>query len=175
MTETAERLKSELSRLPAQDRAELASFPIDSLDPQQDEDVEAAWQAELERRAEEVRSGAAIGEPAESVSRTQREALVKQIVLHREAREELDEAMLWYERQRTGLGMELLTEVESASRRISAQPEVGSCSGRQSIGFLLVRRFPYVLYYLDLPERIWILAVAHARRRPGYWKSRRPE
>ena len=73
MTETAERLKSELSRLPAQDRAELAFFLIDSLDPQQDEDAEAAWESELERRAEEIRSGRAIGEPAESVFRELRE------------------------------------------------------------------------------------------------------
>ena len=71
--------------------------------------------------------------------------------------------------------MELLSEVESASRRITAQPEVGSRYKATEYRFLLVRRFPYVLYYLDLPERIWIAAVAHARRRPGYWRSRRPE
>ena len=73
MTETAERLKSELSRLPVQDRAELASFLIDSLDPQQDDDVDAAWEAELERRAEEIRGGRAVGDLAENVFRELRE------------------------------------------------------------------------------------------------------
>lgn len=64
MTETAERLKSELSRLPAQDRAELASFLIDSLDPQRDEGVEAAWQ---NWRSGSTRSAAA--EPSASRQR----------------------------------------------------------------------------------------------------------
>jgi toxin ParE1/3/4 len=38
-----------------------------------------------------------------------------------------------------------------------------------------VRRFPYVVFYLDLEEYIWIAAVAHQRRRPGYWVYRTPE
>jgi len=26
--------------------------------------------------------------------------------------------------------------------------------------------------YLDLPDKIWVVAVAHLRQRPGYWKDR---
>lgn len=37
-----------------------------------------------------------------------------------------------------------------------------------------VRRFPYHLIYLELPDRLQILAVAHDRRRPGYWVGRVP-
>lgn len=37
----------------------------------------------------------------------------------------------------------------------------------------LLKRFPYGIIYAQLDERILILAVAHAKRSPGYWESRR--
>jgi putative addiction module component (TIGR02574 family) len=67
MGETAERLKSELAMLPPQERAELARYLIRSLDTAETEDVEAAWDTELARRAEEILSGHATGERAEEV------------------------------------------------------------------------------------------------------------
>ena len=67
MTEAAEHLKSQLLELPSGDRAALARFLIDSLDEEVDLDDEDAWDAELARRAEEIRSGQAEGEPAEQV------------------------------------------------------------------------------------------------------------
>jgi toxin ParE1/3/4 len=33
-------------------------------------------------------------------------------------------------------------------------------------------KFPYSVVYLDEPDRVWIVAVMHARRRPGYWTNR---
>jgi putative addiction module component (TIGR02574 family) len=67
MTDTALRLKTELARLPEQDRAALASFLIDTLDTEMDIDADAAWEVELGRREEEIRSGKAVGEPAPKV------------------------------------------------------------------------------------------------------------
>jgi putative addiction module component (TIGR02574 family) len=67
MTETAEQLKAQLSQLSTQERAELAHFLIHSLDEGVDADAEAAWDAELARRMEEIRSGKAVGEPADKV------------------------------------------------------------------------------------------------------------
>ena len=32
--------------------------------------------------------------------------------------------------------------------------------------------FPYALIYLDEPERVWIVAVMHMKRQPGYWRNR---
>ena len=64
MTDTALRLKSELAQLPEQDRAALAHFLIDTLDAEVDDDADALWEAELNRREQEIRSGTAIGEPA---------------------------------------------------------------------------------------------------------------
>jgi putative addiction module component (TIGR02574 family) len=67
MTETAEQLKAQLSQLSTQERAELAHFLIHSLDEGVDADAEAAWDAELARRMKEIRSGKAVGEPADKV------------------------------------------------------------------------------------------------------------
>lgn len=60
-------MKSELSQLSTQDRAELAQFLIESLDQGADPDAEAAWDAELSQRMEEIRTGKAAGEPADQV------------------------------------------------------------------------------------------------------------
>ena len=66
MTQTAERLKDEVLRLPTEDRAELAYCLIRSLD-EDNADIQASWEAELERRWQEMESGLVIGQPAENV------------------------------------------------------------------------------------------------------------
>lgn len=67
MTAVAEKLRAELTRLNDNERGELAHFLIQSLDPLSDEDADAAWDVELKRRADEISSGQAIGEPADKV------------------------------------------------------------------------------------------------------------
>jgi putative addiction module component (TIGR02574 family) len=54
-------------RLSEAERAELARFLVASLDQGADKDAGEAWDAELERRAEDIKSGRASGEPAEKV------------------------------------------------------------------------------------------------------------
>jgi plasmid stabilization system protein ParE len=39
--------------------------------------------------------------------------------------------------------------------------------------FRLVRRFPYVVVYRQIAARVQIVAVAHGKRKPGYWKRRK--
>jgi putative addiction module component (TIGR02574 family) len=67
MTETAEKLKIELSHLSVQERAEIASFLIHSLDENADQDIESAWDAELAQRTQKINSGNASGEPSDQV------------------------------------------------------------------------------------------------------------
>jgi putative addiction module component (TIGR02574 family) len=66
MSETLEKLKSQLGELTNAEKADLAHFLIHSLD-EEDGDVEAAWDEELLRRTNEIKSGEAIGKPAEQV------------------------------------------------------------------------------------------------------------
>ena len=62
MTDVAERIKREVSTLSAAERAELVHYLLQTLDEGADEDAEAAWDAELARRAEEIQNGTAVGE-----------------------------------------------------------------------------------------------------------------
>jgi toxin ParE1/3/4 len=41
--------------------------------------------------------------------------------------------------------------------------------------FYRLNRFPYLIYYEIMPNRVRVVAIAHKRRRPGYWRNRKPE
>ena len=93
-----------------------------------------------------------------------------------EASAEFQEAALWYEAQRPGLGLAFLAAVDRTVEHLSAWPETGTVvpgvSGTLSVRTLTVSRFPYYLAYVVAGDTIRVLAVAHERRRPGYWKPR---
>jgi putative addiction module component (TIGR02574 family) len=67
MPDTLETLKSRLGTLPSRDRAELAQFLIDSLDSESDAGAGDAWEAELSRRAADIRAGYVKGKSADQV------------------------------------------------------------------------------------------------------------
>lgn len=88
------------------------------------------------------------------------------------AREEFAAAVRWYEEQRPGLGADFFDSVTEATSRIETQPHIGTFDPETRTRRVLVRRFPYqVVYYLS-DDGIAIVAVAHSKRRPGYWKDR---
>ena len=66
MTQAVEHLKSQARVLSATERAELAYFLLTSLEPEE-KGVQEAWRAEIARRVAEIRSGSAVGRPAEEV------------------------------------------------------------------------------------------------------------
>jgi len=87
------------------------------------------------------------------------------------------DATRWYEQQRIGLGLEFLAAVDAAIVRIEENPRIGSRAlgvEDDDIRRIFVRRFPYHVVYIELPDRVQILAVAHDRRRPAYWVGRLP-
>jgi len=97
------------------------------------------------------------------------------VLFHRLAAQEYRDARRWYERRRAGLGAELKAAVEKAVERIAAQPDRWPVF-RDRYRRVRLRRFPYALYYhIDNLDDILILAVAHHRRRPGYWLRRKRE
>ncbi len=69
MSTTLEQLKTVIAELTPEEKAELANFLADSIDQggSADGDVEAAWDDELARRADEIRGGRANGKPADVV------------------------------------------------------------------------------------------------------------
>lgn len=90
---------------------------------------------------------------------------------HPEALAEADEAAGYYEARKPGLGLDFRKAIEVAVRRIEQTPERWPPLTPRTRRFRL-RRFPYAVVYAILPDRISVVAVAHDKRRPGYWKDR---
>lgn len=90
------------------------------------------------------------------------------------ASEEFSEAVRWYEEQRPGLGAEFFDAVTATIALIEARPETGAVVSRAGVTRrALVSRFPYQVVYHFAGREIVIVAFAHLKRRPGYWKKRR--
>ena len=99
---------------------------------------------------------------------------MKPVVFDSEANEEYRDAASWYEARRDGLGEEFTAEIEQASQRIAQMPQSFPPHDSAGMRRCVLRRFPYTIFFLELDDRIWIAAVAHHKRRPGYWDHRRP-
>lgn len=88
------------------------------------------------------------------------------------AEEEMIEASDFYEARSEGLGFEYLDDVQRIIDLARDYPKIG-----QSItgGFrrAVLQRFPFSIIYSEEPSEIVIIAVAHAKRRPGYWRGRK--
>jgi toxin ParE1/3/4 len=87
---------------------------------------------------------------------------------------ELAAAVRWYEERRPGWGGKLFDAVSHAFALIESHSEIGSPRrSRPAVRQVIVRGFPYMVVYRVRPDDVYIVAVAHARRRPGYWQNRR--
>lgn len=91
---------------------------------------------------------------------------------HPEADAELEEAAVFYESRLAGLGKSFAAEVERTIALVREFPEAGSQVGTRRRR-VLVARFPYSIVYRQDPDAVVIVAVAHQRRRPGYWRRRK--
>jgi plasmid stabilization system protein ParE len=97
----------------------------------------------------------------------------KSLVVLPEAEEELRAALRWYEAKRPGLGLELIGVVDQALAAIAAMPHrfpvwAADTKYRRAV----LRRFPYVVVFEDREDTVEVVALAHVRRRPGYWRER---
>jgi plasmid stabilization system protein ParE len=90
---------------------------------------------------------------------------------HPEAEEEFLDAVSFYESLVPGLGQRFNSEVQTAAARLLAFPEIGPPL-EASLRKLVLERFPYCLIYSFSTEVVHIVAVAHERRKPGYWQER---
>jgi toxin ParE1/3/4 len=95
-----------------------------------------------------------------------------EIEFHEEADEELKAAAEYYESAEEGLGEAFLRSVEFGLRQIQLYPLAWSILF-DDVRRYLVPRFPYALVYRIERDRVFILAVAHTRRRPRYWLGRK--
>ncbi len=90
-----------------------------------------------------------------------------------EAEHELTEAAGWYESKRRGLGVELVALIDRAIGEIAEAPQSYPLwRADRPYRMLVVRRFPYVIFFRVEGAIVDVVAIAHAKRGPGYWSTR---
>jgi toxin ParE1/3/4 len=98
----------------------------------------------------------------------------KAIQLHAEARVELQTSVIFY-RERAGerWAASFKERVAEGLRNIVANPERNPpVSDLPGVQRWRIKQFPFSLLYINRPNYIWVVAVAHGSRKPGYWKDR---
>jgi hypothetical protein len=98
---------------------------------------------------------------------------VKPVAFHPGAAQEAHDAAARYESLRVGLGDDFRAELAAALTRIQQNPQLYAAESGP-IRVCPLHRFPYSVYYEELQSQIWVAAVGHNSRRPGYWAGRRP-
>ena len=98
----------------------------------------------------------------------------KPLKLHSEAQAELQESVTFYrERGGNNLAERFKHHVEAAFEAIVANPgRFPPARDLPEVQKLRMKHFPFALLYVRRPDHIWIVAVAHGSRKPGYWKDR---
>jgi len=84
---------------------------------------------------------------------------------------EIKASYVWYQDQAEGLGDDFLNELESAYQAIIEFPQTWPFFEKGFRRFLL-SRFPFSVIYRETDQSIYVVAVMHNSRKPGYWSSR---
>ena len=97
--------------------------------------------------------------------------MTKKVEYHPETREEIHNAENWYDNRVEGLGLEFLLEVRFAESQIIRNSAMWPIYEGDTRRYLL-KKFPFSSIYRIEENKIQIVAVAHCRKNPGYWKER---
>jgi toxin ParE1/3/4 len=95
----------------------------------------------------------------------------KQVQFHEDASAEYEAAFDWYYARSEMAASKFAEELSRAIVTIAQAPQrwPGTFGGARKF---LLQIFPFAVVYRELPSIIQILAIAHGRRQPGYWKKR---
>ena len=103
--------------------------------------------------------------------------MINSTEFHPEAQAELMAAIRWYNDRQRGLGLRFNAMVQRSVDSILDWPKLAPVwPGRDRIPVVraahLSERWPYRIVYFVDGTRLWVVAVAHDKRLPGYWKDR---
>lgn len=87
------------------------------------------------------------------------------------AEEEIREAYFWYFERSPIAADAFRSEIFAAIDRVAADPTMWPAE-EADVHYYVLRRFPYTIHYEFDSSTVTVLAVAHHRRRPGYWTAR---
>jgi len=91
--------------------------------------------------------------------------------LHPLAADEVESAHRWYAERSTAAAEEFLRELDAAMEAVAEAPDRWPRVHSRYRRFLL-HKFPFSVVYIRRPNFVEVIAIAHHRRRPGYWKHR---
>ena len=94
-----------------------------------------------------------------------------QVDLHPEATEELGQSAEWYGQRSPAAARDFLVAVDIAIANIAHDPGRFAQIDDRHRG-CSIKKFPFQIVFRQLEDRITIVAIAHAKRRPGYWRNR---
>ena len=90
------------------------------------------------------------------------------LVFRRRFQVDLAAGFDWYEEQRSGLGENFLSAVQSTLKSVELHPEI-FVSVHGEVRRAIVSRFPFAIFYLVEPKRIVVLRLLHTARDPNLW------
>jgi plasmid stabilization system protein ParE len=96
---------------------------------------------------------------------------VKPYILHPSARSDLLAATEYYERESFALAARFAAEIERLCGEICVNPHLHR-HFRGEVRRHFGTAFSYAVVYAEEPDRVLVLAIAHFKRRPGYWVDR---
>jgi len=95
----------------------------------------------------------------------------KLVEFHQEAVTEYEAAVEWYAERSYLVARKFVLEIDRALTLISEAPNRWAKHKHGTRRFLL-QHFPFAIVYRESSSAVQIIAIAHGRRRPGYWKER---
>lgn len=94
-----------------------------------------------------------------------------EVILRQAAAADIEDAFLWYETQRAGLGSEFLLALRATMDLVAIHPEAFPVLHRNTRRALVPRRFPYGLFFRLYGKTVVVVACMHAKRRPTRYRS----
>lgn len=96
---------------------------------------------------------------------------LSKIRFHPDVLDEIKSSYIWYQEQTLGLGDDYLNELESSYQAIIELPDTWPRFANKFRRFLL-SKFPYSVVYRISGDTVFVVAVMHNSRKPGYWRKR---
>ncbi len=90
---------------------------------------------------------------------------------HPDVASEIKASFDWYQDQAEDLGNDFLNELESAYQAIIEFPQTWPFFEKGFRRFVL-SRFPFSVIYRKIDQSVYVVAVMHNIRKPGYWSRR---
>jgi plasmid stabilization system protein ParE len=96
---------------------------------------------------------------------------VKALRIHELARREAAQATVWYAERNRSVARRFQDELLGGFSNAAASP-LRYPSYLHGTRRALLQKFPYFIVFFDWQDEVYVVAVTHAKRRPGYWARR---